>query len=184
MYITDKEIDQAERLLLKQGCTFDEERRNFIKYMGSCDVLAVPGSGKTTAWNVGLFYMSIGYFFAKHECKYRVPMLLSLFLISVALRSVEIECLGTNTLQAVEAVLLFMIGVNVKFDRMEKYSLTVRKLSTAIYLEHFPFILLYDFYLKKGTVECFTVTLVFCFVAYFILQKVLPRKAMQTLFGC
>ena len=49
MQIDDELINKAEKALLPQGCTFDEERRNFIKRFDTCDVLAVPGSGKTTA---------------------------------------------------------------------------------------------------------------------------------------
>lgn len=49
MQIDDELINKAEKALLPQGCTFDEERRNFIKRFDTCDVLAIPGSGKTTA---------------------------------------------------------------------------------------------------------------------------------------
>ncbi len=47
--ITDEDIAYAEKLLLPPGCEFNEERRNFIKCMDSRDVVACPGSGKTTA---------------------------------------------------------------------------------------------------------------------------------------
>lgn len=133
--------------------------------------------------NVGLFYMSIGYFFAKHECKGNVWVLIFLFLMSIVARSLEVEYLHTNTLQALEAVLLFMIGINVRFNQLEKYSLSIRKLSTAIYLEHFPFILLFDWYLTKGTALDFNVTLVFSVLAYFILMRLLPDKAVKMLYG-
>lgn len=46
---TDDYIIKAERLLLPDGCTFDDERRNFIKNLSTLDLIAVPGSGKTTA---------------------------------------------------------------------------------------------------------------------------------------
>ena len=49
MEITIRDIEKAERILLPEGLTFDEERRIFIKCLESCDLLAVPGSGKTTA---------------------------------------------------------------------------------------------------------------------------------------
>lgn len=48
MQVTDDQIRIAENLLIAGNC-FDEERRNFIKKLDSCDLLAVPGSGKTTA---------------------------------------------------------------------------------------------------------------------------------------
>lgn len=47
--IDDQLIDSIEHMFLPQGASFDDERRNFIKYISSCDLLAVPGSGKTTA---------------------------------------------------------------------------------------------------------------------------------------
>lgn len=43
------DIAYAERILLPAGESFDEERRRFICDMGTLDLLAVPGSGKTTA---------------------------------------------------------------------------------------------------------------------------------------
>jgi DNA helicase II / ATP-dependent DNA helicase PcrA len=47
--ISDADIARAEYVLLPAGCVFNEERRNFIKCMESRDVVACPGSGKTTA---------------------------------------------------------------------------------------------------------------------------------------
>ena len=47
--ITDEDIQYAENILLPQGKTFDNERRNFIRNLSTIDLQAVPGSGKTTA---------------------------------------------------------------------------------------------------------------------------------------
>lgn len=47
--IDDNLIDKIQEVQLPIGCTFDDERRIFIKELSSCDLLAVPGSGKTTA---------------------------------------------------------------------------------------------------------------------------------------
>ena len=47
--ITDEDIRYAENILLPQGKTFDDERRNFIRNLSTIDLQAVPGSGKTTA---------------------------------------------------------------------------------------------------------------------------------------
>ena len=49
LQISDADIAWAEGILLPAGCTFNEERRNFIRCMESRDVVACPGSGKTTA---------------------------------------------------------------------------------------------------------------------------------------
>jgi DNA helicase-2/ATP-dependent DNA helicase PcrA len=43
------DIAYAERILLPAGASFDEERLRFIRNMETLDLLAVPGSGKTTA---------------------------------------------------------------------------------------------------------------------------------------
>ena len=47
--ITDSDIAYAEALLLPTACSFNDERRAFIRSMESRDVVACPGSGKTTA---------------------------------------------------------------------------------------------------------------------------------------
>ncbi|MGN5765215.1 UvrD-helicase domain-containing protein [Acinetobacter calcoaceticus] len=47
--ITNEDIQYAENILLPQGNTFDDERRNFIRNLSTIDLQAVPGSGKTTA---------------------------------------------------------------------------------------------------------------------------------------
>ncbi|TDW52076.1 UvrD/REP helicase N-terminal domain-containing protein [Flavobacterium sp. 270] len=43
----EKFITQAKKIFISGS--FDEERRDFIKNLETCDLLAVPGSGKTTA---------------------------------------------------------------------------------------------------------------------------------------
>ncbi|WP_292395446.1 UvrD-helicase domain-containing protein [Methanoculleus sp. UBA303] len=47
--ITESDIAYAEKLLLPAGQSFDGERRAFIRCVESRDVIACPGSGKTTA---------------------------------------------------------------------------------------------------------------------------------------
>jgi len=47
--INDPDIEHVERILLPPGCSFNEERRVFIRCLESRDVVACPGSGKTTA---------------------------------------------------------------------------------------------------------------------------------------
>ena len=58
MVITDVDIEKAEQVLLPDGMHFDGERRLFIKDLESCDLLAVPGSGKTTALQAKLICMA------------------------------------------------------------------------------------------------------------------------------
>lgn len=47
--ILDLDIERVEKILLPPGCFFNEERRAFICCMKSRNVVACPGSGKTTA---------------------------------------------------------------------------------------------------------------------------------------
>jgi DNA helicase II / ATP-dependent DNA helicase PcrA len=46
--ITDEEIEWAEEILLPSGSSFDFQRKNVIKCLSSKDIIACPGSGKTT----------------------------------------------------------------------------------------------------------------------------------------
>lgn len=55
--IEDNNIKEAERIFIG-GNPFDEERINFIKKLDTCDLLAVPGSGKTTALIAKLYCLS------------------------------------------------------------------------------------------------------------------------------
>lgn len=56
--ITDGDIQFAEKWLLSEEQQFDEERRKVIKCLESKDILACPGSGKTTALLAKLIIIS------------------------------------------------------------------------------------------------------------------------------
>jgi hypothetical protein len=56
--INDNQIDFAERSLLPIGGIFDSQRRDVIKYLESKNILACPGSGKTTALLAKLLIIS------------------------------------------------------------------------------------------------------------------------------
>lgn len=58
MEIKPENIAKAEQLLLPDGCSFDPERVQFITRLESGDLLAVPGSGKTTALRAKLYCMA------------------------------------------------------------------------------------------------------------------------------
>lgn len=58
MDIRVENIARAEQLLLQEGYHFDEERIRFINRLDSGDLLAVPGSGKTTALRAKLYCMA------------------------------------------------------------------------------------------------------------------------------
>ena len=48
LQITSDDIAYAELILFKRTGVFDQERIRFISEMNTCDLQAVPGSGKTT----------------------------------------------------------------------------------------------------------------------------------------
>lgn len=56
--ILDKQIEEVELRLLPSGARFDQQRRNVIKSLESVNVLACPGSGKTTALLAKLLIIS------------------------------------------------------------------------------------------------------------------------------
>ena len=58
MEINVELIKVAEELLLPADCNFDDERREFILSLDSRDLVAVPGSGKTTALQAKLYCLS------------------------------------------------------------------------------------------------------------------------------
>ena len=58
MEIRKELIDEAEKILLPAGSHFDDERRDFIANLSSHDLVAVPGSGKTTALQAKLYCLS------------------------------------------------------------------------------------------------------------------------------
>lgn len=47
--LNDDDIRYAEGILFGREGVFDAERREYIRHLGTCDLQAVPGSGKTTA---------------------------------------------------------------------------------------------------------------------------------------
>lgn len=56
--INDQHIKEAERIFIKENEFDKTERIPFIKNLETCDLLAVPGSGKTTALMAKLYCLS------------------------------------------------------------------------------------------------------------------------------
>ena len=136
--------------------------------------------------NVGLFYMCLGHFFAVNESRLKLRnsfIIYALLIIAIVLRTYEIKVFHFNLIQALLAVLFFIIACNLMVNISDEKSLMLRKLSTAMYLLHYPFILLFDFYLKRGTGVDFPVTLCFCFMGYMLITKFFPQKWQQVLLG-
>ncbi|MBO4230929.1 MAG: acyltransferase [Bacteroidales bacterium] len=136
--------------------------------------------------NVGLFYTLIGFLWPAPETRDRTTFfkiaVLSAMVLSVLVRGVESNYCGTSFSQALIAISAFA-GALYLFPVSEARGLTEsRNLSTGIYLIHYPFILLFDFYLTRGTAMDFPITLAFSVAVYYILRRFLP-KSSGILFG-
>lgn len=134
---------------------------------------------------VGIFYIAVGYYFAQHERKlhFRLGFLLSCFLFFMVLRILEFTYTPLNSMQVPLSVLLFAIALSVDMSKYKKHSVMARKLSTAIYLEQFPFILLFDLYLKRGTLIDFPAMLAFCLLVFYLARKFLPDRIYSWFYG-
>ena len=145
-------------------------------------VHAVFGSERNFL-NVGLIYMCIGYFFSCHSVRIKPQYLLAMFACFSILRTYEIKYLQLNSLQLVLAVSLFLFALELNVKISDKKSVGMRKLSTVLYLVHFPFILLFDYYLKRGTAVDYPITLCITFAAFLLIEKLLPDKWRRVLIG-
>lgn len=114
---------------------------------------------------------------------YDLKSIIFLLLISIIFKTLEPIYLDVSFLHAFVAVFTFLLALNLPCERLSKCSKQLRKLSTAIYLEHFIIILIFDFYLKKGTLIDFIFTLSLSILIYAIAQKLLPKKINNLLFN-
>lgn len=133
--------------------------------------------------NMGLFYMCLGSFFATRHIRCSNMVWIIAIIISIIARTLEVRYLGINCMQAAIAAALFLWAQNTNFNISDQCSVALRKLSTAIYLLHFPFLLVVDYNFKRGTLTGFFSALAFCFITYYLLNRLLTRKQMALLFG-
>lgn len=134
--------------------------------------------------NVGLFYMLIGY--AMRNTSFLEKQKLGPVLImagSLIVASILAKYTRLRFMHAVTAFGLFLFCMRVTPPIGSKTSMMLRKLSTAIYLIHFPFILLFDRYLKKGTYIDFPLTILFSVCCFLIIEYILPKKWSLALLG-
>lgn len=132
---------------------------------------------------VGLFYTSIGYYFAHYRRKLHMGSITILLLSAIVLKTIEVIYFDFRIMQVFVAVATFLLAINLSCSSLVKYSKVIRKFSTAIYLEHFLIILVFDFNLQKGTWIDFTTTLLISILIYGLTKVVLPEKISRVLFG-
>lgn len=133
--------------------------------------------------NVGLFYMAIGYFLSDKVIKVKKSTSAVLCILLLIFQTFVNTVISVRFVHAFTAIALFIFSHQIEMPCIQKFSKKLRKFSTAIYLAHFPFILLFDFYLQRGTLIDFIVTMVFVIALYLIINRVLPQKWVTAIFG-
>lgn len=131
---------------------------------------------------VGLFYMLLGGYFAEHAFKCSTKFLSFALVFLIVLKTIEMCWAPVCVFQAPMAVILFLLALRLKIPSLTKSSLVLHKISMILYLVHFPFILVFDYYLMHGTVIDFPLTIAFSALIYFVINC-LPRKVQKALLG-
>ena len=152
------------------------------KGTGWAELIHILWGSERNFWNVGLIYMLIGFYFSMHSVIERLGICLAGLLISIILKTVEWKCFSFHAFQLPMAVSLFLICKNLKMEWMSNYSLKLRKYSTALYLGHFPLLLLFDFYLSRSTIIDYAVVSILSLTLYFIVCR-FPKQWQRVIYG-
>ena len=133
--------------------------------------------------NVGFPYVLIGVVVARKNISIPRQFSLCLLILSILVSTFLMHS-KWHFIQLFESLFLFLLikECNPQGNSCTNIAVWLRKCSTAMYLIHFPFIIAFDYYLQKGTLVDFPVTLCFSF-AVFLLLKRLPDKYVKILFG-
>lgn len=128
---------------------------------------------------VGLFYTCIGLLLAEHPVRVNPYIALATLLVSAVVSTFLVAPL-CSLLVALSA---FVFALNFNPPLPEAVAISMRKLSTGIYLLHFPFILLFDFYLTRGTLIDYFLTLSFSVAVFLVTGLLLPKKIKKIIYG-
>lgn len=161
-----------------------------VLYQGGClketsigvFIHVVIGSERN-ALNVGLLYMCIGMFLWNHHYSVKQPILFFLLVLSIILGTYFNMITSYAPIQVPIAVLLFMLAIQGNWVKHESLSLRMRKWSTALYLGQFPFILVFDYYLKRGSLIDVPLTILFSIVLYYAICFILPNRYVKYIYG-
>lgn len=150
------------------------------------DIIHMSFGSTRNFLNVGLLYMCIGHYFAGHQLQGvfgKRNIWFVLLILVLAYRLVAKDVVTLYAYQFPASVFLFLFGLNWNPQISDSKSLILRKWSTIIYLTHFPFILAFDYYLRRGTLIDYPCTLLFCACFYFMLNAFLPTQYLKNLYG-
>lgn len=147
------------------------------------DFIHVVFGSERNFLNVGLFFMCLGYFMSgRTERLPKLPFLLPLLGVLLVMTVADCFVLRVDLVYPFTAFVLFLIGLVWQPGIKQETALRLRRLSTGIYLLHFPFIILFDFNLERGILLDYAVTLAFCLIV-FSLAQLLPKKVKGLVFG-
>lgn len=135
--------------------------------------------------NVGLFYMCVGAIMVENKkllC-INIHVLCLLLLLCLVLSSYMNSISSYRIMQAPLAFLLFVFALRTNMTTLSGVSLKMRQWSTAIYFGHFPFILLFDYYLKRGTIIDYPVSILFALALYYVIKKISPERLTVIAYG-
>jgi len=147
------------------------------------ELIHVIFSSTNNFLNTGLIYMLIGFFFASHRILIKKLILIPVFIIFILLRSWECGHSIFQFMQLFLAVLLFLITVQIGWGDIlsSKWS---RRLSMALYLEHFPILIILDYYYRINSfLIVFFMMLTICVVLYFLMRKFLPNAIFKMFYA-
>lgn len=147
------------------------------------DVIHVAVGSERNFLNVGLFYMCIGLLFAKKVVQFPIVVTFLCFVLMIVAATWYNSVSSYRIMQAPLAVILFIIAFQSTYDRLLPYSLVMRKWSIAIYLGHFPLILLFDYYLVRGTMLDFSFVIVVSMALFYMLSFICPQRIVKMLYG-
>jgi len=133
--------------------------------------------------HTGLIYMLIGFYFAFHNIKINKSLLVLFFVLFIFIRSWECRYSDFLFVQFFLAIILFLISVQMDLGGL-KSSRWARRLSMALYLEHFPILLLIDYFYRINSFEVvFPMMLLVCVLLYLIMRLWLPNPVFKMFYG-
>lgn len=155
----------------------------YFKDLFFFELIHIIFSSPNNFLHTGLLYMLMGYYFANHNNKINITFLVLLFALFVFLRILEYKCSDFQFVQLFLATILFLISSQlIKGDiRTSKWA---RRLSMALYLEHFPILLLFDYYYRINSFYfVFLTMLLICTLLYLIMRELLPDYCFRLFYG-
>lgn len=128
--------------------------------------------------------MCIGYYIATHKININLLKSFMMFFIFTALKFGEtyvnsLQLLEGNEIcifQSLQAMGFFLIALNLNLEFMEKYSKTMRELSSTIYFTHFLFIDILNPTQVGNTLITFVEVILLCITFYFVVKKINKKR--------